>query len=80
MDFVQKDRLPEFYALGDAFVFPTRGDPYGLVVDEAMASGLPVIASDAAGEITSRVTPEETGFFPSRRRGSAYALDEEGCD
>lgn len=56
-DFVQQDALPSMYALGDVFVFPTRGDPYGLVVDEAMASGLPVIASRMAGEIAERVTP-----------------------
>lgn len=61
--FVQQDRLPEIYALGDVFVFPTRGDPYGLVVDEALASGLPVLASDHAGEISERVIAGETGYL-----------------
>ena len=41
--FLQKPDLPHYYALADVFVFPTLGDPYGLVVDEAMACGLPVI-------------------------------------
>ena len=31
------------------FVFPSHTDPWGLVVNEAMACGLPVISSDAAG-------------------------------
>jgi 1,2-diacylglycerol 3-alpha-glucosyltransferase len=47
--FVQKERLAEFYALSDALVFPTHSDPWGFVVNEAMACGLPVIASEVAG-------------------------------
>lgn len=39
----------DWYAAADLFVLPTRHDPWGLVVNEAMAFGLPVIVSDAAG-------------------------------
>lgn len=38
-----------WYAAGDIFVFPTLHDPWGLVVNEAMAFGLPIITTDAAG-------------------------------
>ena len=38
-----------WYAAADLFVFPTLHDPWGLVVNEAMFFGLPIIASDAAG-------------------------------
>lgn len=61
--FVQKPSMPALYALGDVFVFPTLGDPYGLVVDEAMACSLPVISTTAAGEILDRVKPGETGLI-----------------
>jgi glycosyltransferase involved in cell wall biosynthesis len=47
--FAQREHLAAYYALADAFVFPTHTDPWGLVVNEAMACGLPVITSDAAG-------------------------------
>jgi glycosyltransferase involved in cell wall biosynthesis len=47
--FVHREQLTSYYALADVFVFPTRSDPWGLVVNEAMACGLPVISSDAAG-------------------------------
>ena len=47
--FVHRDQLAAYYALADAFVFPSHSDPWGLVVNEAMACGLPVISSEAAG-------------------------------
>jgi glycosyltransferase involved in cell wall biosynthesis len=60
--FVQKQDLPLYYGLADVFVFPTLGDPYGLVVDEAMACSLPVISTSAAGEIMDRISDGENGF------------------
>ena len=59
--FQDKPDLPRMYAAGDVFVFPTLGDPYGLVVDEAMASGLPVISTTSAGEIGERVVDGVNG-------------------
>jgi len=49
LGFAHREQLPEFYGLADAFVFPTHTDPWGLVVNEAMACGLPVIATSVAG-------------------------------
>jgi 1,2-diacylglycerol 3-alpha-glucosyltransferase len=47
--FSQREQLAAYYALADVFVFPTHTDPWGLVVNEAMACGLPIISSAAAG-------------------------------
>ena len=47
--FVQRDELASYYGLGDCLVFPTHSDPWGLVVNEAMACGLPVICGQSAG-------------------------------
>lgn len=41
--------LERYYAAADAFVFPTTYDAFGMVLLEAMASGLPVFSSDQAG-------------------------------
>jgi glycosyltransferase involved in cell wall biosynthesis len=43
------DRLAEAFAGMDAFVFPSRTDTFGLVLLEAMASGVPVIVSPQTG-------------------------------
>jgi glycosyltransferase involved in cell wall biosynthesis len=47
--FVQIDQLPTYYALALASVLPTHSDPWGLVVNEAMACATPVIATEVAG-------------------------------
>jgi 1,2-diacylglycerol 3-alpha-glucosyltransferase len=47
--FVQRDQLPAYYALAEMFVLPTYTDTWGLVVNEAMACGVPVIVSRIAG-------------------------------
>jgi hypothetical protein len=69
--FVQPACLPEWYAISDVLVFPTHGDPNGLVVEEALAAGVPVITSDAAGDIRSRVPASVGRVFPV---GDAGAL------
>ena len=42
-----RERLPDVYASVDAFVFPSTTDTQGLVLAEALAAGLPVIAADS---------------------------------
>ncbi len=44
--FKQKEELQAYYSAADMFVLPTREDIWGLVVNEAMAKGLPVITTD----------------------------------
>lgn len=45
VDFLGKDELREYYNAADLFVLMTRGDTWGLVINEAMANGLPVITT-----------------------------------
>lgn len=56
----QPDVVP-YYAAADAFVFPTRYEPFGMVVTEAMAAGLPVVTSRQAGA-SEVITPGVDGL------------------
>jgi len=47
--FVQVGDLPKYYALASAFILPSIKDTWGLVVNEAMASRLPVLVSEKVG-------------------------------
>ena len=60
--FVQPRDVPAYYALGDVLVFPTLGDPHGLVIAEALAAGLPVICTEAAGDIRRRLPDGRAGY------------------
>lgn len=45
VDFMSKEELMEYYKASDLFVLPTREDIWGLVINEAMACGLPVVST-----------------------------------
>lgn len=47
--FIQRDELAKYYGLAECLVMPTHTDPWGLVVNEAMACGLPIICTNVAG-------------------------------
>jgi len=59
--FIQKDGLADYYAMAEALIFPTHSDTWGFVVNEAMACGLPVVASDVAGCVPDLVEDEWNG-------------------
>ncbi len=61
--FKQKSELPEYYAATDVFLFQTNFDIWGLVLNEAMAAGLPCIASPNAGAVDDLIKDNETGFI-----------------
>ncbi len=54
--------LPELYRQADFLVMPSRYDGWGLVIPEAMASGLPVIGSTEAGATLDLVREDVTGW------------------
>jgi len=61
--FVQYDALPELYSRALCLIFPSTSDQWGLVVNEAMAAGLPVIVSSNCGCAGDLVKESENGFI-----------------
>ena len=60
--FRQYDELPRFYANAGAFVHASTTEQWGLVVNEAMASGLPVLVSNRCGCARDLVKDGINGF------------------
>lgn len=74
--FRQIEDLPAYYGLAGAFVHPCLMDQWGLVVNEAMAAGLPVVVSTAAGCAGDLVCDGENGttFEPTDTEDLARSL------
>jgi len=73
--FVDQVNLPRWYAKADCLVLPSdHRETWGLVVNEAMASGLPAIVSDMVGCVEDLVLDGITGFRYSC--GDIHALVE----
>jgi glycosyltransferase involved in cell wall biosynthesis len=66
LGFVNQTALPGTYAGCDLLVLPSRHEPFGLVVNEAMVCGRPVAVSDSVGAGRDLVREGQTGFvFPT---------------
>jgi len=71
--FVNQSDLPEWYAAGDVAVLASDFEKWGLVVNEAMACGLPIVASDLVGCVPDLVRQGESGAVFRARDGGALA-------
>jgi glycosyltransferase involved in cell wall biosynthesis len=58
--------LPAYFATADAFVFPSRHDGWGVVINEACAARLPVIATRQAGAVGDLIIDGVNGFVVER--------------
>ncbi len=59
---ISQEQIPAYYAAADVCVVPSYYEPFGLVAIEAMAAGIPVIASDVGG-LRYSIVPNETGML-----------------
>ncbi|AHF93544.1 glycosyl transferase family 1 [Opitutaceae bacterium TAV5] len=72
--FVQPGELPALMREASAFILPSRFEPWGVVLQEAAAAGLPLIASEACGAAVHLLRHLYNGYcFPT---GDAGALTE----
>jgi len=72
--FIQYEELPGYYALANAFVHASTTEQWGLVVNEAIASGLPVIVSNRCGCALELVNGNGFTFDPTNQHELAARL------
>lgn len=63
LSFMPKEELRRYYMAADVFVLPTRGDVWGLVVNEAMSCALPVVTTDRCVAGLELISDFENGFI-----------------
>ena len=61
--YVPYPELPALYAASDLFVHPAREERWGVSVQEALACGLPVVASSRVGAGVDLIEPGRNGFL-----------------
>jgi glycosyltransferase involved in cell wall biosynthesis len=74
---VPYQQMPDIYACADVLIFPTLADEWGLVVNEAMAAGVPVLGSLYSQAVEELVEDGVNGwtFHPDRPAEVFAALD-----
>jgi len=69
--FKNQSELPVYYAAADVFVLPSEREPWGLAINEAMASGTAVVATDQCGASYDLINSETGRMVPA---GNVSAL------
>lgn len=72
--FKSKEDLKDYYLASDIFVLPTREDIWGLVINEAMSYGLPVITTNKCVAGLELINDNENGFIVPVDNSSALAM------
>jgi glycosyltransferase involved in cell wall biosynthesis len=79
---MDRSTLARYYAAADIFVLPSRSETWGLVINEAMEFGLPIVTTSAVGAAADLVAPGTNGLVvpPDDSNALAGALEQLVCD
>lgn len=78
---IDNSELSSYYKESDVFILPSLIEPWGLVVEEALNNGTPVIVSDRVGCADSLVLPNNAGLvFESNNNLSLESCIKKICD
>lgn len=75
INFVQPEILPSLMENSACFVLSSRWEPWGVVIHEAAAAGLPIIATNSCGAVTMFVRDGVNGYVtPPKAEELAYSM------
>jgi glycosyltransferase involved in cell wall biosynthesis len=75
LGFQNESQLAELFALAEATVVPSRAETWGVIVNESLASGTPVVVSDAVGAADDLVEEGVNGrVFPATDSAALAAV------
>jgi len=60
--FLQPSEIIKYYQMSKLFIFPSKRDPWGLVANESLAAGVPVLVSSVTGAANELVIDAYNGF------------------
>lgn len=72
--FINQAELPKVYAASDIFVLPSENEPWGLIVNEVMCAGIPVVVSDEVGCVPDLVKDGVNGYHMKAGDGGSLAM------
>lgn len=74
LEFMGKEELAEYYKAADLFVLPTREDIWGLVINEALAYGVPVVTTDKCVAGLELIKNGENGYIVPTENKESLAI------
>lgn len=72
IDHLNRDEIKKYYSASDIFVLNSRGDTWGLVINEAMSFGLPVISSDKCYAALALIENDKNGYIVQTDDSEAF--------
>lgn len=71
--YVDRASLPHYYGIADILVHPSHSEVWGLVINEALVCGVPVIATEICGAVADLLCDGKNGFVIPARNAAAIS-------
>ena len=70
--FLGREEMFKYFRASDAFLFPSKEDIYGHVINEALSQGIPVISTDKVNSAVKLIKNNENGFLLNELKGKQF--------
>ena len=70
--FLPRDKMFKYFMASDAFLFPSKEDIYGHVINEAMSQGIPVISTNKVNSASKLINNGKNGFLLEKLEGEEF--------